>query len=166
MAIKQRRQPGLTLIETIVYLAIFGIVFVAIVQFALGISEFNRLNVYRQQLDRNAILVLQHLESEFNQSKTIVTNNSQFDTDNGVLELTNLTNDTVSYSLSAGQIMVQRGSAAAVSLTPSAELTVQKFRLTPLLNAGSYIGVHWEIELVSKGDTALTRSITSTNMLP
>ena len=85
---------GMSLIETIIYLALFGLIFATITQFSLSIAEANRNAEYKNAIEKNIIFIDEVISKSFEQSDAIDVNNSFFEQTNGKLKLTNSANAT------------------------------------------------------------------------
>lgn len=86
--IKNLEKKGITLIEVIVYLAIFGIFFTTIMQFYFSLSEYNRLASERSELQKSIILIDQHLNQSIKEADSIDDANSLFNNPDGILRFT------------------------------------------------------------------------------
>ena len=85
MKITKINYKGISLIETVVYLALFAVVFTVIVSFFITVSNANKGAKDKQQLEYVSLFVIKHLEQNL-QSETIssVTTDSIVFTGNGV----------------------------------------------------------------------------------
>ena len=81
---------GITLVETLVYLALFGIIFTVMVEFSISIAQSNRSAELRQHLDRAKTFIIEHIDNSFLDTNSIDLNNSVFNNDQGKVRLNNL----------------------------------------------------------------------------
>lgn len=75
------------MVETVVYLAIFGVIFVGMMQFFFLIAQSNKAVEDQVLLEKNILLITQHSNMEFLDAYSIDEAASVFDDDNGVLVL-------------------------------------------------------------------------------
>jgi len=104
----EKRIEGLTLVEMILYLALFAIIFLAVMQFVLAIAENNRVAMARTRVETSQIFVLEHIRESFDTVDSIDEIGSVFESDSGVLQLS-LMGNIRQYSLSNGRIMYESG---------------------------------------------------------
>jgi len=131
---------GVTLLETLLYIVLFGLVFVSIVEFFLYISLQNRNARISMQLERAVIFVSEHIEDEI-QKSTVNPTNSIFDNDSGVLALQPIdSGEPVIYSSEDSKLIITRGSDSSSLLIPYMEL--RKFRIERVLGTeGEILGL-------------------------
>lgn len=78
---------GITLIEVVIYLALFGMFFLVMVQFFFFLGDSNQLSGESMKVDRAIIFLSQHFEDSFQNSEQIVTANTSFDVNIGQLAI-------------------------------------------------------------------------------
>lgn len=101
-------KKGFTLIESLVYIAIFAVVFTVIVQFSLNLRENNQVAGLRKELGDLIITVDSSMNESFSESGSIDEVGSVFNNDNGVISLNLIDGSNVKYSLNSGKIQIER----------------------------------------------------------
>jgi type II secretory pathway pseudopilin PulG len=136
---------GFTLIETIIYLAIVGGLFVAIVSFALFTSESRNKSYVAQEVQANARVALDEITELVRTASAINTSTSLFGTDPGYLSLTmtstTLNPTTIGLNKDDGQIQVKQGSGASSTLV-SDEIRVTNLVFADLTASSTREHVH------------------------
>lgn len=152
----------MTLIELVLYLALFAIFFVAMINFFFFISDSNQLSGETLKVDRTVIFVTQHLQDTITSSTGVaISPSSSFGVVNGSIYLEN-ENDT-NYTLSAGRIQFDNG-PETLPITRS-DLEVTKFLLEEILdNSDTVIGVQITIEVQSRIDDSVISEFTNSYM--
>lgn len=84
---KPRKLKAITLVEQLVYLGIFGIFFIVVIEFAIDISSNNLAAKYRNMLERSNIYTYEHFEDSFYKADTIDPGNTTFNSDMGKIRL-------------------------------------------------------------------------------
>mgnify|MGYP001316354038 CR=1 FL=1 len=157
---KSKNLIGLTLIEVLVYLALFGMFFTVMIQFFFFVNDSNQLSGETLKLDRSVIFITQHLEDSFKKSTEIIESPSVpatvFNDDNGILNLTSTTN--LSYSVNSGTLTFN-----GVDITRS-DITVSKFYLEKIRNSSDTetIGVRITLNLVANQKAGTTKEFSTT----
>ena len=85
---KQNTKKGITLVETLLYLGLFAMIFLVIIRFYLFVSVNDRLAKHTNRLSRAGIFVNEHIDDSFGESTALNVGESIFDSPNGVLALT------------------------------------------------------------------------------
>lgn len=101
----QSLKSGFTLIETLMYVGIFAVFFITVVQFSLNIQDNNLIATYRKVVATNSVYVANHLQDSFKNSTSVNTTTSVFDVTNGRLRIENGSN-FYDYSLSNSILFV------------------------------------------------------------
>ena len=125
---------GATLVEVLVYLALFAMIFVVFIRLFWYVSENNRRATYRGELDRSAMFVFEHLDTIVADASSIDENLSVFNADEGALVL-QVDAASVSYSLASGVLYYQTD-GVAIPIT-SGKYDVDSFFLERVLNSDS-----------------------------
>lgn len=141
------KRNGATLVEVLVYLALFAMVFTVFIRLFWFVSESNRRAAYRTELDRNAIFISEHLEYMVDNSEQIDDSLSIFNADEGKLVLMRA-GVTREYILANGVLYYQEdGSAVQLS---SERYVVDRFNLTKIGSIGeSPLGVRVHLVLTA-----------------
>ncbi|KXK27430.1 MAG: hypothetical protein TR69_WS6001000306 [candidate division WS6 bacterium OLB20] len=133
------RQRAITLIETLVYLAVFGVMFTVVIAFMLSVSESNRRSLVQNEVERSVLFLFNHMEDTFNRASAINAGTSVFDNNNGVLHLTAGTDDYI-YRLDSQRI--EFSEEGVDNFISSGELRVTQLRFEPVeLSDGSLVGI-------------------------
>lgn len=152
----RNRLKGITLIETVVYIAIFSIIIFMILNFMLTTQESTQRTERRAMLYKTSQFLVQHLEDSFDSVINIDTNNSIFNSNQGVLEMIYDT-ESKQYYIS-DSTMYYNG----IAISPDS-VNVSSFNIEPVYQENTeVIGVRVNIDLVSPKDTSVAENI---NML-
>lgn len=152
----KNRLKGITLIESLVYIGLFSIIIIMILNFMLSAQESTLKNIRKSNLHHSSTLVVQHFENSFDTVLSINDSSSVFDDDNGKLELL--------FEIGAKQytLVNSRLYFDTVAITPPS-ISVTKFHLTPVYQGKTEIqGIILSVDLVSNKDNSLSERI---NML-
>lgn len=156
-----RNIKGMTLIEILLYLALFSIFFLVMVEFFLFVNQSNQLSSETLKLDRSVIFLTQHLEDSFEKkSFTSITDIEESDLDE--LELYDSAVPEYTYKVGDedGELQFNDGSGN-VQITRS-DIIVDKFSLEEILdNEDTVIGAKITIRLKSKTDNTVQREFSN-----
>gem|GEM_PF-1382618 len=157
-----KRKDGATLVEVLVYLALFAMIFVTFIRLFWYVSENNQRATYRGELDRSSMFVFEHLNTVVDNASSINDELSSFATEEGVLSM-QVNGAEVSYSLANGVLFYQSGGVA----TPitSEKYGVERFYLEQVLNSSDeLIGVRVTllVKPVQMDDMSFTLTTTYT----
>ena len=142
-----RKLHALSIVEVLVYFALFGIIFLAIINFMISVLNNNEIAEQRVDLQKNSIFVMNHLNSNFDLTNSIDETNSIFDNNNGKIVL-NLASGQVQYYLVNGVMHYIQGGNDNV-LT-DIDFTVTKFNITKVLNSkNELVGTRFDITFKS-----------------
>ncbi|MEI7578474.1 MAG: hypothetical protein WCJ58_00365 [bacterium] len=125
----KKKLKAITLVETIIYLALFAIIFTAIIQFVLSIQESNLKVNTDNTLAKQKIFITEHLEDSFRNTSGIDTAQSAFDSDQGRIYLTTSTIFKTYYLENNRLIFSANGQINPI--TPDT-MNVTKFHLTKI----------------------------------
>ncbi len=156
---------GLTLIEVVLYLALFGMFFLVMVQFFFFIGDSNQLSGESLKVDRAMIFLSQHFEDSFKNGVSVDEINSIFDNDTGKLSMSvkwpgNQTPEDFEYTLTQGVLF-----AGGTAITRG-DLQVTKFLLESIEdNADNLVGVKITIGLSSRGRNPVNKEISNNYLL-
>lgn len=152
---------ALTLVEVVTYLAIFAFIFISIIEFVISVKQTNDTALDRSNIERALIFVMSHINDSFDQSNTIVVNESVFNSDNGILRLNSPTL-ILEYTLSNGQVRFRDNGVYYGVSDP--EINVDKLYFEQVLNrSDEIVGVRVTIKM--RGDHQLERELTSVFLL-
>ncbi len=150
---------GVTLTETLIYIVLFGIIFLAIMQFLFTMNEGNRVATYRNEIDRSVIFLNEHLNDSFESAASIDDINSIFDSDNSKLYLyTGSGTTSINYRLENGNIILNKNAQDYLISSPRVEVT--QFKLERILNADdALVGARMTLSIRSSFDEKSTKTV-------
>lgn len=142
--VKINKYRGVTLLETLIYIGLFGVVFITLIQFMISIGDNNQDVAERTDAARYKLFLYEHIEESIDWTVSINEVNSIFDVPNGILYLDNGA-DYIEYELSNGQLIVERSGGIPIAITP-ANISVTSFTIDELYGIDSQlIGVEVEV---------------------
>lgn len=143
-----KRLSAFTLVEAILYLALFNIVFFSVITFTITLTQNNRSAEYKNAVEKNAIFVIEHLKDTFNQGSTIDEASSTFGNNNGKVRITTA-GGYRDYSVTSGTFLVQNGTTSH-NLTDSL-VDVTMFLVEPVYDANNVaVGARITMTLVAE----------------
>lgn len=110
---------AITLVETLVYLALFGIFFITVMQFLFFLQGFQSNAESRLLLNQNSIFVSEHIKETLKDAKSIDLANSQLDQDLGKLRIIKNDNTYVEYSINSNRIEYTKELSGPIPLSKS-----------------------------------------------
>lgn len=117
----QRNSKGFTLIETLIYIAIIGIVVSSFISFSISISDSRGKTYVVQEVQANTRVALDMIRRRIRAAQDVNIANSIFDTDPGFLSLamasSTLNPTTISLDEDNGTLVIKEGSYATSSIT-------------------------------------------------
>jgi|GEM_PF-2341287 len=151
-----------TLIEAVVYLALFGAVFLMVMQFAFAIGGSNDKTNSNNEIQRNMIFLNEHFTGTFSVSESIDDTNSLFNIPDGILRF-NTASGYLEYKLVQGNLVIEDGTSSIVLTDP--KFSVNSFLVEPVLgNDASVVGSKITMEIYSS-NTRTTRTLHSSYLL-
>lgn len=149
----KNRLKGVTLIEMMLYIGLFSVIIILVMNFMLSTQEAIRRTNIRGQVYKSSEFVIQHLEGSFEHAASIDANNSLFDSGDGVLSIS-FADGTKQYTLVDSVLYF-----AGVPITPHT-ISVLSFTVTPVsTTSGEIFGVKVVIKLVSTNDSEVDNDI-------
>lgn len=127
----RNRFKAMTLVELVVYLALFGLIFLSIMQFVLASNQNNDTARGRNLIEKNSVFLLRHLEQSFASIQSLDEINSVFDIDQGKLVL-NTSDGIKQYQISDTQLEYSFDGTDFNLIQPGFEIT--SFRIEKILN--------------------------------
>ena len=125
---------GFTLIETIIYIAIVGILATALVSFGLAVTQVRNKNYVIEEVQANARVVMDFLADKIRESQTIVVPVDGME--GNVLELAMQdSSDNFVFSLTDGVLYVTKGTQTAQAITGQ-EVLISQFQFLNLGGTG------------------------------
>lgn len=148
---------GMTLIEVLVYLAIFGLFFTVIINFFFFLQDNNERSGETLKIDRAVIFLTQHFDDSFEKA-TSASGSTVYNNTNGELYLLGSTN--VNYKLVTSKIQFNDG-VIDKQLTRG-DLQVTKFLLEEIKdNSDTVIGVEITVGIRSIADSSVSKEFTN-----
>jgi type II secretory pathway pseudopilin PulG len=152
----RNRLKGVTLLETLVYLGLFGIIIIVMLSFMLSTQESTLRTQRKSSLLQSSELFIQHLNHSMKRSQGINEVESVFEDNQGKLVLLFETGNK-EYRIENSKLYYD-----SVLLT-APNILVNHFFLEPIYNnSGVIIGIKTDILLISSSDSNLSEPI---NML-
>jgi hypothetical protein len=156
---------AITLMELLIYLALFGVIFVSVLQFTLQVEENNRRSLNHNLLQKYSIYLNQHMAQAVDDTDSVDIAGSTFANSQGVLDLNPFAGGAITYRLTTGQLSINRGSGA-VNITPS-YLTIDNFTVERIRDsAGGDVGVKITVHMYSNFDSDVDNTLQTNYMFP
>ena len=149
----KNRLKGVTLIETMLYIGLFSIIMVIILNFMLSTQEATNRNNEKTNLNRTSVFLSQHISDSFSKTISINQDTSVFDSDQGVLTL-NFSSEGKQYTFIDSRIYFNN-----IPITPTS-LSITQFKLEPVFkDLTALIGVKITISAYSEKVPELSETI-------
>ena len=162
---KNKNIKAFTLVEIIVYMALFAMVFILIIEFTISIKQINSSTNNSTRIDNSALFANQALESTLSTMETVVAGSSAFDSDNGVLNVILKSGQVIEFKIEAGKLKITRGGVSNF-ITPDGVI-VTRFRITPIYTADisltNVIGVKMELAMYVQNNSEPRKDRSITN---
>lgn len=142
---KKIKPSGFTLIEILIYTAIFGVVAAGIIGVAWNITRLHTTQIASNEIDENLRYVMNLVNSKVRESTMI----EQASGTTLILRMPDSTKSPTTFSLSNGTLYIQEGSADPVAIT-SNRVEVTSLNFEYLSVAGSKGGVRINITMAYK----------------
>lgn len=161
MSVNKSNLKGITLIEILLYLAIFVIFFFAILQFFFFLDDSNQLSGETLKIDRSIIFLSQHFEDSFNTYTSIDADpltGSEFDDADGdfVDDILILDPGRKIYSVATGTLVFDTH-----DLTRS-DLEVDQFKLERIEDSSdNLIGAEITVGIKSRVNSDIRKDFTN-----
>jgi Tfp pilus assembly protein PilV len=160
MSASKKKIKGITLIEMLVYLAIFGMIFLTIIQFVLMIVSSNQRAEQRKEMERTTTFLLEHMNDSFSRSNTVDIGGSVFNSNNGRIRTTN---GVVFYEYSLNNSRIQINSSGTTNFLTTADTAVTKFFVERVNSpqTGLPDGVRITLDIESNKDKNVKKTIST-----
>lgn len=144
--IKNTKLKAVTLIEVLIYLALFAIIFTVVLGFAFNVDDINQFTKSNYNFDKQIIFLDQHMRDSFNKSVSIDSANSIFNVDGGKVVI-NTSNGAVSYRLDNSRLIYTKDSVDHI--VSQVDVNVDSFYIEPVMMAssGGVNGIKLTVEL-------------------
>ena len=134
-----RSQRGITLTETVVYVALLGAMVVLVANFLIQVvNVYNRVRAEREVLS-NARLLLETVDKNNSDAAEVYGSTSRFNTDSGQLSLVTAVGPTAEHTVNYVDFWVDNGGlwtkkeGSSSSLISASSVRVTKFRIERIL---------------------------------
>lgn len=153
-----RYKIGMTLVEVILYLALFALFFVVMINFFFYLEDSNQLSGETLKIDRSVIYLSQHFE----ESVSIADSITDPDLTSG-LEL--IGDSTMTYSVPTDKLIFEDDSTP-FQLTRD-DLEVTNFSLEEIMDNSDtvIIGIEITVGIRSRSDNSISREFTNSYFL-
>ena len=158
-----RKLKGITIAETLIYLALFGIIFIAIVEFFITMRDNNRITIEKINLEKVTLYLTNHISDGFKNSIGIDENNSVFAQDASKIRI--LKNGKyIEYSLQNNSIIYSDNGTVLTILDPDYRVT--RLFMEKILNDKNILqGIRLEMTIVSIKNANDIKSIQTSYIL-
>jgi hypothetical protein len=156
---KSIKLTAFTLIETVLYLALFNVIFLSVIGFTISMTESNRKAEYANAIEKNAIFISEHVQQTFSKANAIDAPNTTYLDSNGKIRLQVL-GGFKEYSLLNGVVVVGNGT----TITPISDslVTITSFFVEPVTTStGLQTGAKITINFSASKFPTITKSISS-----
>jgi type II secretory pathway pseudopilin PulG len=152
--IQKTKLRALTLVEVVVYLALFGVLSLVIVQFFVRIYEYQKDLESKEDLYKALLFTNEHIAKSFEEYESVNAVSSIFSNDAGVLRLENSA-EYIIYSTANLHLIANRDGVES-HLTNS-DIYVTKFFIEEIVYDSEVVGVDVEIDFIdSNNNNSLT----------
>lgn len=158
-----KKLKAITIFEVLIYLALFGILFMSIVQFVIAVRDSNLMAETRSELEKASIYTMNHLNSNFALANDINSSESIFENDIGKIRLT-LTGKFAEYYITDGVLYFNDNGTVHNITNP--DYYFNRFNLEEIENNDAELkGIRCIIEIVSIKDATVKKVITTSFIL-
>lgn len=164
------RKPGLTIIETVVYIAVLAIIIGAVSSLFLWTVKIQKKARAIQEVTDNARVAMRTISQEINEAGDIYLPTSVFDSDSGQLSLETSKyldpgeiSSFIDLYLCGDALCLKKESKESTVLT-SDKIKINKLRFTKIVT-GNRKSVEIELNVASKSDAQVSIDLISTASL-
>lgn len=150
-----KTKKAITLVEILIYLALFGVVFTIIVQFYIGVTQTNKYAEDEIDISNDILFIQSHLASSEFEAVSINETESIMGDDIGSVRFT-FDSGYVDYYLQNGNLLVDRD--GNVTQLSNNTLTVNQFRIDPIRIEGSIVSAIISLQLESNVNSIIKSS--------
>ncbi len=158
-----RKLKAITIFEVLIYLALFGVIFVAIVQFVIAVRDSNSMAEYRSELEKVNIYTMNHLNSSFSVANDISDADSVFLADEGKIRLI-LSSKFVEYYLDEG-VLYYNDNGTVHNITNPDYIINRLYFEKIENNDGELKGIRCNLEIVSIKASNVVKNVTTSFIL-
>jgi hypothetical protein len=151
------KKSAFTLVESLLYLALFATIFVTIIEFSFLVSRYNKDAEIHIVTERSVVFVNQHIIETFKTVQSIDEVNSTFDSNSSVITL-NTASGSIKYSVLGNRLVVTK--AGQNYFLSGIDYTVEKFYAEKVKSAKDVlIGIRLSVTVRSVKNTNVSKSM-------
>lgn len=149
----RNKLKGVTLVETMLYIGLFSIIIIIVLNFMLSTQEATQRTDNRAQLTRSSDFVSQHINYSFNKILSVDKITSVFNNSQGVLSL-KFPDGNKQYTLLNSRVYFDN-----TPITPT-NISVTEFKVEPIYKGtDTIVGIRTEIIFVSNKDSKISETL-------
>lgn len=155
-------KKGTTLIEILVYFAIFSIFMLAAMSFAIQIINLSSISKITEEMQENREFISEKLSQSIKNTSSVNTEESTLDNDNGILYLETRTaeNSPTAFYLSEGNIYMKEGENDPIQLnTNNIKIDILNFHRITAEKTPDQIITYIEISPISEDLAIFKRNL-------
>lgn len=154
-----KKLKAITLVETLVYIAIFSMFMLVIMQFLIS-TQINQDKIYKElELEMNRIFLTNHLEDELRYNFNFDKNNSTLDENDSYAVFLN-NQETLIYRIENGDFILEKGSD--ITKLTNNKATIESFHLETINTAeGEIAAIKINIGLEHKDNSRVTNNFST-----
>lgn len=153
------RLKAFTLVETILYLALFNVIFFSVITWAIALTQSNRNAEYKNAVEKNAIFLSEHLKDTFQKGISVDQANSTFNVPNGKVRIVNASG-YMEYFTTSNKLVVTNGTGT-FDLTDKF-VNITNFTVSPVIvPPNTVVGANITITITAEKFPTLTKTIQS-----
>lgn len=157
------KSNGFTLFEVLLYVALFGIIFVTILQYATTIAIFNVSARDRTAIGKQVLFINEHIRDSTDTANAIEEAQTVFRLDNGAIQFTTAAG-TLRYRLQNGNLLFFDGTDEESITDPYCR--ADRFYIEPIRNADTeLIGFRLQMTITTRSDRPESQSFEATYLL-
>jgi hypothetical protein len=161
-SLSKHKANAMTLVETLVYLVLFGVIFVAIMQFVISTRKNDDIAGQRNELEKAVLFIVNHLDDSFSQANGVINANTVFNSNTGKIRL-QLATKYVEYNITGSKLHFSDNGTDYPLL--DVDYQIDKFYLEQILNNDNVLmGVRCEIQVTSIRNPTITKDFRTSFM--
>jgi len=145
--IKGEKLKAITIVETLIYLFLFALIFILVMEFVITLRANNQISLEKVNLEKVIIYINNHLSDSFKNNIGIDENNSIFASDSGKIRILK-TAGYKEYTQTNGIFTYNDNGNTLVILDP--DFRIDKLRFDKILDSNNLLqGIRMELRIVS-----------------
>ncbi len=155
---RNKNFPAMSLIEVIVYLALFGVIFLLIIQFVIDTNKNNNFSRHRNIIEKTGLFTFRHLDLNIKPGITLDEVQSVFDTESGKIVFTK---DAIIYQyyILNNRLYFNDGTETSEMLDPN--IKINSLLVQKVINNDETVGIRVSIELESISMETVTKNVST-----